>query len=259
MNKLADIHAPAPTPAFRLYLWPQRLLVLAPAFAAAPHRHHAAQIVVAPAGAEYQTVAGTWQRAHGVVVPPDVPHAHRSSAATALLFLEAESAAWRHSLLRTHAADAAHAWSPSPAALHAAAGLLHHASAASAQAFCTAVLGADTSDPPALDPRVLATQDYIAARLDTPLRLAAIARHVHLSSGRLAHLFRHATGITLRRYILWRRLRTATEAALRQHTLTEAAHRAGFADAAHLSRTFRAMFGIPPSLLTQGAAVEVLE
>lgn len=31
--------------------------------------------------------------------------------------------------------------------------------------------------------------------------------------------------------------------------LTEAAHRAGFADSAHLSRTFRAMFGVAPSLL----------
>ena len=31
--------------------------------------------------------------------------------------------------------------------------------------------------------------------------------------------------------------------------LTEAALAAGFSDAAHLSRTFRAMFGLSPSLL----------
>ena len=33
-------------------------------------------------------------------------------------------------------------------------------------------------------------------------------------------------------------------------TLTEAAHAAGFADSAHLSRVFRRMFGIAPSDVT---------
>jgi AraC family transcriptional regulator len=32
-------------------------------------------------------------------------------------------------------------------------------------------------------------------------------------------------------------------------TLSAAAHAAGFADSAHLSRTARTMFGLPPSLL----------
>ena len=36
---------------------------------------------------------------------------------------------------------------------------------------------------------------------------------------------------------------------MRGANLTEAAHLAGFADSAHLSRTFRAMFGVAPSLL----------
>src|ERR1700678_254257 len=53
----------------------------------------------------------------------------------------------------------------------------------------------------------------------------------------------------LRRYVLWCRLRTAAEAAMRGASLTEAAHRAGCADSAHLSRTFRAMLGVAPSLL----------
>jgi AraC-like DNA-binding protein len=33
------------------------------------------------------------------------------------------------------------------------------------------------------------------------------------------------------------------------HSLTEAAYQGGFADAAHFSRTFRRMFGLPPSQL----------
>jgi AraC-like DNA-binding protein len=35
-------------------------------------------------------------------------------------------------------------------------------------------------------------------------------------------------------------------------SLTDAAHEAGFADSAHLSRTFRRMFGVAPSSLHIG-------
>jgi len=48
---------------------------------------------------------------------------------------------------------------------------------------------------------------------------------------------------------LWCRLRSATEAALRGASLTEAAHLAEFSDSAHRSRSFRAMYGVVPSLL----------
>jgi AraC-like DNA-binding protein len=39
-------------------------------------------------------------------------------------------------------------------------------------------------------------------------------------------------------------------------SLSTAAHRAGFADAAHLTRTSRRMFGFPPSALQMGAPLE---
>jgi AraC-like DNA-binding protein len=89
----------------------------------------------------------------------------------------------------------------------------------------------------------------IRGSLDGQITLAALAKAVCLSSSRLAHRFREATGVPLRRYVLWCRLRAAAEAAMRGSNLTEAAHLAGFADSAHLSRTFRAMFGVTPSLL----------
>src|SRR5262249_45665443 len=44
-----------------------------------------------------------------------------------------------------------------------------------------------------------------------------------------------------------------------QVTITEAAHAAGFADSAHLTRVFRATFDIPPSrLFTDSRAVQVI-
>jgi len=39
-------------------------------------------------------------------------------------------------------------------------------------------------------------------------------------------------------------------------SLSEAAHAAGFADAAHLARTSRRMFGIPPSSMDISVPVE---
>ena len=44
---------------------------------------------------------------------------------------------------------------------------------------------------------------------------------------------------------------------MRGSSLTEAAHEAGFADSAHLSRTFRATFGIAPSFLFERGRLSV--
>lgn len=76
-----------------------------------------------------------------------------------------------------------------------------------------------------------------------------LARRVHLSSSRLAHLFRQQTGIAIRRYVFWARLRRAVQYALDGANLTETAHAVGFSDSAHLSNSFRQMFGLAPSLL----------
>jgi AraC family transcriptional regulator len=57
------------------------------------------------------------------------------------------------------------------------------------------------------------------------------------------------TGMPLRAYVLWRRLLRVFELLMAGENLSTAAHSAGFADSAHLSRTARSMFGLPPSLL----------
>jgi AraC-like DNA-binding protein len=55
--------------------------------------------------------------------------------------------------------------------------------------------------------------------------------------------------MALRPYILWRRFLRVWELLMGGETLSSAAHAAGFADAAHLSRTSRSMFGMPPSAM----------
>jgi AraC-like DNA-binding protein len=254
LNKLAAMQASA----FRLFFWPHRLLVLAPGFASAMHRHHAAQILVAlDDSLEFRHAEADWQRAAGFIVPPDVPHAHRSTGPVAMLYLDAESSDWRASACCASVGGALLAWSPGASVLSAAVAAFRDGSAAAAADFCVAALGGQTSARTTLDPRIAAAQNFIATRLDRSIQLADIAREVHLSPSRLAHVFQHATGVPVRRYVLWCRLRAAAEAALQGRSLTDAAHEAGFADAAHLSRSFRAMFGIAPSVFTQNAAVVV--
>jgi AraC-like DNA-binding protein len=43
----------------------------------------------------------------------------------------------------------------------------------------------------------------------------------------------------------------------RERSIVTAAHEADFADAAHLTRTFRQMLGIAPSLLMRGELFEI--
>lgn len=68
-----------------------------------------------------------------------------------------------------------------------------------------------------------------------------------LSQGRLMHLFKDETGITIRKYILWCRMQKAIELMAKGSKIKEAANSSGFADSSHFNRTFVSMFGINPS------------
>ncbi len=99
------------------------------------------------------------------------------------------------------------------------------------------------------DDRLLRAVAYINGHLDAPLTLGEVAREAFLSPSRFRHLFVEQTGTALRPYVLWRRFLRAWEVVNRGESISTAAHAAGFADAAHLSRTSVRMFGFPPSAL----------
>ena len=101
------------------------------------------------------------------------------------------------------------------------------------------------------DPRILQAIELVKERLDGPVLQEEIAEAVFLSPSRFRHLFVQETGMAFRPYVLWLRLHRALEHYTASGSLTTAAHAAGFADLAHLSRTFRRMFGIAPSMLEQ--------
>jgi AraC family transcriptional regulator len=99
------------------------------------------------------------------------------------------------------------------------------------------------------DERILRAIAYIRANLDRPLTLDEVAAEACLSPGRFRHLFVEQTGMALRPYMLWRRLLRVFDLLMVGESLSTAAHLAGFADAAHLTRTCRRMFGFPPSAI----------
>jgi AraC family transcriptional regulator len=103
------------------------------------------------------------------------------------------------------------------------------------------------------DERILRAVSYIKSNLDAPLTLEKVAGEAFLSPSRFRHLFVEQTGMALRPYILWRRFLRVWELLTAGESLSTAAHSAGFADAAHLTRTSRRMFGFPPSALQMAA------
>lgn len=104
------------------------------------------------------------------------------------------------------------------------------------------------------DERILRAVKYVNEHLSAPLTLAEVAKVAHLSPTRFRHLFVEQTGMALRPYILWRRFVSVWEHRMNGASLSTAAHAAGFADSAHLARTSRRMFGIPPSAMDLSSA-----
>ncbi|HEX6242615.1 MAG TPA: helix-turn-helix domain-containing protein [Polyangiales bacterium] len=83
-----------------------------------------------------------------------------------------------------------------------------------------------------------------AGELDVP----SAARQVDLSDSRLTHLMTETLGAPPRTWRAWFKLRHAiAETVLHGATLTQAAHRAGFVDSAHLTRTCKQLMGVAPA------------
>lgn len=78
----------------------------------------------------------------------------------------------------------------------------------------------------------------------TSWRAAEVAESLFLSESRFLHLFREQMGIAWRPFLLWHRMICAINAIIKGSSITNAAHTAGFSDGAHLSRTFRSLFGM---------------
>ena len=223
-------------------------------FETARHAHHAVQVCVGLEGPVRLRVRAErrWRLYDAAVVRADVPHELAGDACTmGLLFVEPEGRDGRR-LQLTSDQDATSLGSEQVRGLRR---VLNRASSRSAshvalESIAHELLGAiglEVSPPRELYPHVARALILLRERVDDLPGSTALAHLLELSPDRFRHLFAREVGLPYRRYRLWLRLKTAVEETRSGASLTEAAHAAGFADSAHLTRTFRQMFGIAPS------------
>jgi AraC-like DNA-binding protein len=228
-----------------------------------PHAHHAIQIVIAVEGTVgIRGRRGDWRMGNGVAVRPDVVHSYNGNGAVgAMLFVDPESleGVWLRSSLREEitllpssrlasCADELRRFLEQPLKGLEIAALIRH---------CVQALS--TGAPPSRRPDARVTRVLAAIRKADDLRMSIedAAAMVFLSPSRFAHLFKQQVGLPYRRYMLWRKLARAVLLIGRERTIATAAHAADFADAAHLTRTFYQMFGMPPSIMMRGEFFEI--
>lgn len=108
-----------------------------------------------------------------------------------------------------------------------------------------AALGLSLDSAP-VDARMAGAVAWLHGRGGEAISASAAAIATGLSVSRYLHRLRAYTGLPFRPYVRWLRILLAIESVLAGSSLTEAAHAAGFADAAHFSRTFRRHFGAAP-------------
>ena len=113
----------------------------------------------------------------------------------------------------------------------------------------------DTDENKNVDDRIIKILEVLKQPQNETLKIENLSALVHLSPGRLIHLFTEQVGIPVRKYILWARLLIALQYIFDGQNITEAALEAGFSDAPHFNRTFKRMFGQSPSILLQNSQI----
>ena len=247
------------------YLWEGGFLAVGRSDAGVipAHGHHAIQIFLAISGnAAIKSARGDWRQARGIIVPPDVVHSFDSLGSPgAMLFVDPESSegVWLRSMIRQQitlipevriepCVTELRKLLDQPFEAMETGALIRHC----VQHVCAGA-------PPArrLDQRITTVLKAIRESEELKMSLEAAADIACLSPSRFQHLFKQQVGLPFRRYLLWRKLTRAMVAFGREGTIAAAAHAADFSDAAHLTRTFYQMFGIPPSVMLRGEFFEI--
>lgn len=218
------------------------------------HAHHAIQVTVALEGAFSLRTMASVGKGPVTAIAADVRHVFAAEGTIAFLFIEPESEAGRAIAARLfRGAELADLAPGELASLRAELGG-HFASAspdgaliATGRKLVQAIAGERAAAAP--DGRVQAMIAFARANLDRAVSLREAAAAVNLSPDRARHLFAQHTGLAFKTFVLWTRLERSVALYAAGHSLTEAAHEAGFADSAHLSRTFRKTFGVPASVI----------
>ena len=238
--------------------WPSQAIAVGPGWFSDFHHHYATQVCIS-FGAPLRVrmyASGPYTEQRSLIVGPHVPHELETTGIPCfVLWSESRALADLARHLRITSGSELPALPEDllsvlrPLLLPSGEQALdEQAGRALLSRVLTTLVGPSWDEGPD-DPRIakalsLVTPQFLVEQ-SQPIKHLAIC--VHLSPGRFRHLFRTEMGISVQSYLRWRRLYTALRTTVYGASLTEAAHAAGFADSAHLTRVFRATFGLPPS------------
>lgn len=104
-----------------------------------------------------------------------------------------------------------------------------------------------THENPVPDARMQNIAQQVAQESAENIPVEKLAAALGISVSSLEHQFKSQIGVPIRMFRTWFRLKAAILQLKEGLTLTEAALRAGFFDSAHFTRTFKEVFGLPPS------------
>jgi AraC-like DNA-binding protein len=245
-------------PRATLHVWPEGGIWIGHAALDAPHQHFTASIKIALSGSFRVRARGTgWFDAEAILTAPNAEQQlDGRGARVASVLVDPETDAYARLMPRLAASRAGVSVLPSALVqeLRSEVSTIGSCSGSHVRAWDAIIarLSPGPVRPRSLDPRVRRIAAVLKREFAAPRRVAELAELVKLSEGRLTHLFSEEMGLPLRQYVLWLRVRDVVFSLAAGATLTKAAHDAGFSDSPHLSRTFRAMFGDPPSILVPG-------
>jgi len=125
-----------------------------------------------------------------------------------------------------------------------------------------ALLWLDLQNPErrSLDPRVVAAIDVLATNPQTRVSIDDLARLVHLSTSRFAHLFTQETGLAPRRFVERQRIERAKQLLeLTSLPVAAVAAETGFRSPYYFTRRFRLLTGSTPTAFRAARRSESLE
>ncbi len=241
------------SPKYCLYFWAGYLMYLGRVADNSEHMHHALQVIVDRDGLFRLRVDESSIECGGVVIGPDRSHQLLSSNDSQVhLYIDREAAVAK-AIASRHLGEGhvkildGDLLKRLRCCIDAAGNFL--GSCGQANEVCRRIVtelgGYAKHAGMTIDPRIEAAVQLIKENyLTRKVYLAELARHAGLSQSHLMHMFSEQIGIPPRRYVLWQRLMTAFLFAVQGKSLTESAHSAGFSDSAHLSRTYKRMYGL---------------
>jgi len=235
-------------------LWPAAMIVWGPGYVSSGHAHHCVQLVLGlHSGLRIRAKPGDqWVRCGAALVRPDAPHEVEAPDTMVLIaFVEPESELGA-ALCERLGQDITRL---SPREVGRWRRLLGDSATltpARVEPWVRGELLRGTKVPD-IHPCVTRVLRFLRMQLGDPtaLSLSSLAAIARLSPSRFMHVFTASVGVPLRPNVLWLRLQRACGELMRGSSLTEAAHSAGFSDAAHMTRTFRRMLGTTPSELAR--------